>query len=65
MSALTRDADPVARLQEVWFEPGESLKVDVPEVGTLTLKGEWLDHVPIWDCSIQVRVNFDLAVRCC
>jgi len=47
MSAFTRDADPVARLQEVWFEPGESLKVDVPEVGTLTLKGEWLDHVPI------------------
>ena len=47
MSALTRDADPVARLQEVWFEPGEPLKFDVPEVGTLTLKGEWLDHMPI------------------
>ena len=47
MGALTRDADPVARLQEVWFEPGESLKVDVPEVGTLTLKGEWMDHKPI------------------
>jgi hypothetical protein len=46
MGALTRDADPAARLQEVWFEPGESLKVDVPEVGTLTLKGEWLDHMP-------------------
>jgi hypothetical protein len=47
MSALTRDADPVARLQEVWFEPGESLKVGVPDLGTLTLKGEWLDHMPI------------------
>ncbi|MGD0228390.1 MAG: hypothetical protein ABSF71_39310 [Terriglobia bacterium] len=47
MGALTRDADPVARLQEVWFEPGESLKVDVPEVGTITLKGEWIDHMPI------------------
>lgn len=47
MGAFTRDADPLARLQEVWFEPGESLKVDVPEVGTLILKGEWFDHMPI------------------
>ena len=47
MGALTRDADPVARLQELWFEPGESLKVDVPEVGTLALRGEWMDHMPI------------------
>jgi len=47
MGALTRDADPAARLQEVWFEPGESLKVDVPEVGTLTFKGQWIDHMPI------------------
>jgi len=46
MGALTRDADPSARLQEFWFEPGESLKFDVPEVGTLTLKGEWMDHMP-------------------
>jgi len=47
MGALTRDADLAARLQEVWFEPGESLKVDVPEVGTLTFKGQWIDHMPI------------------
>ena len=47
MGALTRDADPLARSQEVWFEPGELLKVDVPEIGTLILKGEWLDHMPI------------------
>lgn len=39
-----RDTDPA---KEVWFEPGEPLKFNVPEVGTLTLKGEWMDHLPI------------------
>ena len=33
--------------RKVWFEPGEPLKFDVPGVGTLTLKGVWMDHVPI------------------
>jgi hypothetical protein len=33
--------------REVWFEPGEPLKFAVPEVGMLTLKGEWMDHMPI------------------
>jgi hypothetical protein len=47
LSAFTQDADSLARLKQVWFEPGETLKFDVPEVGTLTLTGEWLDHVPI------------------
>jgi hypothetical protein len=47
LSAFTQDADPLARLKEVWFEPSEPLKFEVPEVGTLTLKGEWLDHMPI------------------
>jgi hypothetical protein len=31
----------------IWFEPGEPLKFDVPQVGTLTLEGEWMDHMPI------------------
>ena len=31
----------------VWFEPGEPLKFNVPQVGTLTLEGEWMDHIPI------------------
>jgi hypothetical protein len=30
----------------VWFKPGEPLKLDFPGVVTLTLKGEWMDHVP-------------------
>jgi hypothetical protein len=37
----------VGHVKEVWFEPGKPLNLDVPEVGTLTLKGEWLDHIPI------------------
>jgi hypothetical protein len=47
LSALTQDDDPAAKTREVWFEPGESLKLDVADVGTLTLKGEWMDHSPI------------------
>ena len=34
-------------MKEVWFVPGEQLKIDVPDVGTLTLTGEWMDHMPI------------------
>jgi hypothetical protein len=34
-------------VKEVWFEPGESLKVDAADVGSLTLTGEWMDHMPI------------------
>ena len=30
----------------VWFEPGQPLKIVVPDLGTLTLTGEWMDHVP-------------------
>lgn len=48
LSSFTRDADPAAQVSKVWFEPGERLKVDVPEVGTLTLTGEWMDHIPIF-----------------
>jgi hypothetical protein len=33
--------------KKVWFEPGEPLKFDVPGVVALTLKGVWMDHVPI------------------
>jgi hypothetical protein len=33
--------------RKVWFEPGEPSKFDVPGVGALTLKGVWMDHVPI------------------
>ena len=47
LSSFTFDADPVTKVKEVWFEPGEKLKVDVAEVGSLTLTGEWMDHMPI------------------
>lgn len=33
--------------RKIWFEPGQSLKVDVPGHGTLTLSGVWMDHVPV------------------
>lgn len=32
---------------EIWLEPGQPSSVEVPSVGTLTLTGEWLDHMPI------------------
>jgi hypothetical protein len=48
LSSSTFDADPTAVVREVRFEPGEPLKLDVPELGTLTLKGEWMDHMPVF-----------------
>jgi hypothetical protein len=47
LSSFTLDADPATKVKEVWFEPGESLKVDAADVGSLTLTGEWMDHMPI------------------
>jgi hypothetical protein len=32
--------------QEVDFEPGETLKIDMPGTGMLTVTGEWFDHMP-------------------
>lgn len=32
--------------QQFWFEPGDSLKVNVPGLVPLTIKGNWLDHMP-------------------
>jgi hypothetical protein len=47
LSSFNHDSDPAAKVTEVWFEPGEASKVDVPNVGTFTLTGEWMDHMPI------------------
>jgi hypothetical protein len=44
LNSFERDIIPA---KEVWFEPGKPLKFDVPEVGTLTLNGKWMDHMPI------------------
>lgn len=32
--------------QQFWFEPGDTLKVDVAGSAPLTIKGNWLDHMP-------------------
>ena len=32
--------------RQFWFEPGDTLKVDVPGLVPLTIKGNWLDHMP-------------------
>lgn len=32
--------------QEYWFEPGDTLKVDVPGTTPLNVTGNWLDHIP-------------------
>jgi len=29
-----------------WFEPGDTLKIEVPGLAPLTIKGNWLDHMP-------------------
>ena len=39
LSSFTQDADPATTIKEVWFEPGEQSKIDVTDVGTLTLTG--------------------------
>ncbi|HEY0795581.1 MAG TPA: hypothetical protein VGD64_07350 [Acidisarcina sp.] len=33
--------------KEHWFEPGETLQIDMAGGGPLTLTGEWMDHVPV------------------
>ena len=47
LSSFTQDADPATTIKEVWFVPGEQSKIDVTDIGTLTLTGEWMDHMPI------------------
>ena len=32
--------------RQYWFEPGQTLAVDVPGLGDIKLTGEWTDHVP-------------------
>ena len=43
-SPFELDGDPA---KEVSLEPGEPLKFEVPGIGSLALKGQWLDHVPV------------------
>ena len=32
--------------KQIFFEPGQTLKIDVEGMGTLTITGEWFDHMP-------------------
>jgi hypothetical protein len=48
LSSFTFDADPAETVREVWFTPGEKSTVDVSGVGTLTLTGQWMDHMPMF-----------------
>jgi hypothetical protein len=32
--------------KQIFFEPGQTLKLDVAGAGTLTVTGEWFDHMP-------------------
>ena len=31
---------------QYWFEPGQTLKIDMQGVGTFEVTGEWMDHMP-------------------
>lgn len=34
--------------KQVYFEPGQTMKLDVPGAGAFTVTGEWLDHMPLF-----------------
>jgi hypothetical protein len=34
--------------KQVLFEPGQTMKLDFPGAGALTVTGEWMDHVPVF-----------------
>lgn len=34
--------------KQYWFEPGETLEVDLPNNGKISLTGEWMDHIPVF-----------------
>ena len=33
---------------QYWFEPGQTLKIDMQGVGTLVVTGDWMDHTPVF-----------------
>jgi len=56
LAVRTKSIDPSERLllsdiqseprKQVFFEPGQTQRLDVTGAGTLTVTGEWFDHVP-------------------
>jgi hypothetical protein len=33
--------------REIYFEPGQTLKLEIPGAATFNVTGEWLDHMPV------------------
>jgi hypothetical protein len=33
---------------QYWFEPGKTLTIDMQDVGTFAVTGEWMDHTPVF-----------------
>ena len=33
---------------QYWFEPGQTLQIEMQGVGTLAVTGEWMDHTPVF-----------------
>lgn len=45
--------------KEYWFEPGETLRVEVADAGVLSLTGEWTDHIPTQGALNAKNHNLD------
>lgn len=44
--------------REYWFEPGETLKIDVEGLGPVAVTGEWQDHMPYF-ARMDVEHNLE------
>jgi hypothetical protein len=44
--------------REYWFEPGETLKIDVDGLGPVAVTGEWQDHMPYF-AKMDVEHNLE------
>jgi hypothetical protein len=42
-----------------WFQPGETLKIDVGGLGSLNVDGEWMDHMPTMVTEDQLDAPAD------
>ena len=37
---------PASRKKQYWFEPGQTLEIEVAGLGAITVTGEFMDHMP-------------------
>lgn len=57
--------------KQYWFEPGETLELDLPNNTKMSVTGEWMDHIPAFRGQQedsdpgpgQLRVNSPLLLR--